>query len=388
MRVRHRVAVSVAALVATGSTAASVAGAAPARAQEPAAQPGQAYPVALLTGPGSINATDVRYQVKATDLGIMWRDEQGRILTAFGDTFGAGWTGPGSGAGDPATLDWRSNTLARSTDPEPGDGLTFDDFVTDRPGHAAELIPSLKQDHVEISTIPTGGVNVDARDYLAYMSVRHFGPPGRWTTNHSGIAYSADGGQTWVEALGARRPNTPSFDDPFQMIAFARRDGLLYAFGTPNGRFGDAYVARVPEDRLLDPSGYEYWTGTGWRAGPATLARPVVDGPVGELSVRYDETLRLWVMSYLDEALGSIVLRLAPAPTGPWGPELAVASASTYPTLYGGFQHPHSRGTEIYFTMTRFDPYNVSLMRVELPGDLVATARTQLPSTLSVPPES
>jgi hypothetical protein len=44
----------------------------------------------------------------------MWTDERGQILTAFGDTFGTGWTGFGSGSPvDPATVDWRSNTLAR-----------------------------------------------------------------------------------------------------------------------------------------------------------------------------------------------------------------------------------------------------------------------------------
>lgn len=372
---RHRRAgVALAAMVAAGW----LAGAAPGTAA-PAPPPGQAQPVALLTGPGSINATDVRYQVKGTDLGIMWEDERGRILTAFGDTFGSGWTGPGGGIGNPATLDWRSNTLARSRDGDPSDGLSFDDFVTDRPGHAAELLPSLKLDHVEISTIPTGGINVGGRDYLSLMSVRHFGPPGQWTTNHSGLAYSDDRGETWVEVLGARRPNTPAFDDPFQMMALAPRDGRVYVFGTPNGRFGNAHVARVAQDRLLDLTAYEYWTGTGWERGPASLARPVVEGPVGELSVRYDEMLQAWTMMYLDESLGSIVLRLASEPTGPWGAEHAVASAAEYPGLYGSFLHPRSEGRDIYFTMAQWDLYNVSLMRVVLPPDLLPTAQAQAP---------
>jgi hypothetical protein len=105
-------------------------------------------------------------------------------LVAFGDTFGRGWTGTGTGSGggggDPAVIDWRSNTLARSSDRNPADGMSFNDFVTDRPGHAKELLPSLKQDGVEMTKIPTGGVNVGGRNYLAYMSVRSFTQPGHW----------------------------------------------------------------------------------------------------------------------------------------------------------------------------------------------------------------
>ncbi|HEX4100549.1 MAG: DUF4185 domain-containing protein [Pseudonocardiaceae bacterium] len=336
---------------------------------------GQASRVATLTGAASINETEARYAIKGTDLGIMWTDERGQILAAFGDTFGAGWAGPGAGFGDPAVIDWRSNTLARSSDRNPADGMSFNDFVTDRPGHAKELVPSLKRDGVEMSTIPTGGVNVGGRNYLAYMSVRHFGQPGQWDTNFSGVAYSDDGGQTWQDALGARRLNSPGVDEKFQMIAYARRDGFVYAFGTPNGRFGDAYVARVPEQRLLDLSAYEYWTGQTWLPGTSAVAAAIVPGPVGELSVRYDEVFKSWEMMTMDEPRAAIVVRFAPQPTGPWGAPIPVATASQYPHLYGGFFNPDSNGSNIYFTMTQYDRYNVSLMHATLPAPAVNRAQ-------------
>lgn len=332
-----------------------------------AGQPGQARRVAALTGAESLNATQARYQVKGTDLGILWSDERGQILAAFGDTFGSGWAGPGSEVSDPAASDWRSNTLARSSDHDAADGMSFTDFVTDRAGHAKELLPSLKRDGVEISKIPTGGVNVGGRNYLAYMSVRHFGDPGQWITNYGGVAYSDDGGQTWVDVPSAGRPNTPAFDEKFQTISYARRDGFVYAFGTPNGRFGDVYVARVPEQRLLDLSDYEYWTSTGWQPGASAIAAPIMTGPVGELSVRYDQMLHSWEMMYFDQPRGVIVIRLARQPTGPWGNPVPVATSQQYPTLYGGFLHPDSHGSDIYFTMTQYDRYNVSLMHATLP---------------------
>ncbi len=369
---RARAGAVLAALTAATATV-TVSAAAPGAAHT--APRGQANPVAVITGAGSINETEARYQIKGTDLGIMWTDERGQILAAFGDTFGAGWGGSSTGFGDPATNDWRSNTLARSSDRNPADGMSFDNFVTDRPRHAKELVPSLKQNGVEMTKIPTGGVNINGRDYMAYMSVRQFTTPGEWITNHSGIAYSDNGGQTWKDAPGAQRPNTAALDDNFQMIAYARHDSLVYAFGTPNGRFGAAYLARVPEGLLLDNSAYEYWTGKGWQRGSSAIATPIVSGPVGELSVRYDKTLQRWQMMTMDEARGAIVVRLAPQPTGPWGDPITVATAKEYPHLYGGFFNPDSNGRDIYFTMTQYDRYNVSMMHARLPEGVANSAK-------------
>src|SRR6185312_1212365 len=305
--VAHRTRIGAAfATLSAATLAVTVSAAAPGSAQTSA---GQANPVALITGAKSINVTEERYDIKGTDLGIMWTDERNRVLAAFGDTFGAGWTGVDSGFARPAAIDWRSNTLARSSDRNPADGMSFDNYVTDRPGHAKELIPSLKREGVETTKIPTGGINIDGRNYLAYMSIRKFTEPGHWITNYSGVAY-------------------------------ARHHGYVYAFGTPNGRFGDAHLARVPEDQLLDNSAYEYWTGHGWERGNSTSATPIVQGPVGELSVRFDKTLNSWEMMYLDESRKAIVLRLAPQPTGPWSAEIPVATATEYPDLYGGFLNP------------------------------------------------
>ncbi|MGH3777385.1 MAG: DUF4185 domain-containing protein [Pseudonocardiaceae bacterium] len=368
---RARAGVALAALSAAVATV-TVSSATPGVAE--AAPQGRANPVAVITGAESINATEARYKIKGTDLGIMWTDGRGQILAAFGDTFGTGWAGTSSGFGDPATIDWRSNTLARSSDRNPADGMSFNNFVTDRPGHAKELLPSLKQNGVEMTKIPTGGVNIDGRDYMAYMSVRKFTTPGNWITNHNGVAYSDDGGQTWKDVPSTHRKNTDALDEKFQMIAYARGDGFVYAYGTQNGRFGAAHVARVPERQLLDNSAYEYWTGKDWQRGDSTNAAAIVPGPVGELSVRYDETLNSWQMMTMDESRGEIVVRLAPQPTGPWGAPITVATSKEYPHLYGGFLNPDSKGRDIYFTMTQYDSYNVSMMHATLPADAVSSA--------------
>ncbi|WP_020523783.1 DUF4185 domain-containing protein [Catelliglobosispora koreensis] len=317
--------------------------------------------VSKLTGPGSLSATDVNWKVKATDLGIMWDNGSGQILAAFGDTFGDTWAPPGANGND-----WRSQVLLRSTDTNLADGMSFSSAVTDTPGHAKELIPSQKIDNVEITVIPTAGVSVGNRQYMHYMSVRHWGVPGSWDTNYGAIAYSDDNGQNWVTAGGPKWDN-PSGNNHFQMTAMVRRSGYVYMFGTPSGRNGAAYLSRVPEASVLSKSAYEYWTGSTWQTGADTQATAIVAAPVSELSVQYNTFTGKWLMTYLQDS--DIVLRSATSPTGPWSAPSVVASFADYPGLYGGFMHPWSSGSSLYLALSQWTPYNTYLIKITLNAD-------------------
>jgi hypothetical protein len=326
-------------------------------------QPAQAQVVGLIAGQGvgDVNQTATRFAVYATDLGVMWRDARGRVAIAFGDTYGEGWGGQGAG---PETADWRFNTLAHSTDSTLSDGLRIDSMITDRPGHAAQILagdPGVS----EVTVIPTAAISSDGRDYLHYMSVRSWGTGGQWTTNYAGLAVSADGGRTWTKPTATRWPNE-GVGSGFQLGAMARHRGHVYLFGTPNGRLGDARVARVVEKAVGRLSAYQYWTGTTWESR-ADNATPVMDGPVGELSVQYNTVTRQWVALYLDEHRAAIVLRTAPRPTGPWTPGQVVADGAQHPGLYGAFLHPDSAHSSVlHFAMSRWDPYHVRLMALPL----------------------
>lgn len=318
--------------------------------------------ISQLTGPGSLNETHTRWAVTGTDLGIMWDNGSGEVLTAFGDTFGQ-WTGPGGGGGD-----WRSNVLLRSSDTDLSDGMTFDSAVEDRAGHAGEIIPSKKVNGDEMTTIPTAGIAVGDRQYLAFMSVKQWGPPGEWDTNFSRIAYSDDNGETWNTTDGPQWTNTADGEHPFQMVSFAEKDGFVYMHGTPNGRHGGVSVARVPAADILDKEAYSYWNGTTWVLGDDTAAVQVVPPAAAELSVRYDEYSGKWLMMYLDGNL-DVVLRTADEPQGPWSDSQVAASFSDYPGLYGGYIHPWSADGEIYFALSEWDPYNVFLLKIEIDRD-------------------
>jgi len=318
--------------------------------------------VAKETGAGSINRTDKRWQVHGTDLGIMWESEPGRIAVAFGDTVGKGFHPPG-GQGE----DWRSNVLAFSTDRDLADGMTFDSMVQDSRCHAAEILSSRKLDNVEITVIPTSGFAVGSRQYLTYMSIRTWNSiPATWWTNHGGIAYSDDGGSTWTKDPHAQWDNIFGVTN-FQVAAAVPAEGYVYLFGTPNTRLGSVALARVPEDRVLEPDAYQYWNNGNWtHVGGYTAATPIVHGPAAELSVRYDAAAGRWQMAYLDTAKAAIVLRESDTPQGAWSESARLVGVEEHVELYGGFLHPWSTDEDVYFMLSTWSDYNTFLLRTRI----------------------
>ncbi|GAA5046376.1 DUF4185 domain-containing protein [Nocardia callitridis] len=313
-----------------------------------------------VTGHGSNNRTDMRWQVDGTDLGLMWETEPGKVAVVFGDTFGAG-SGVGGGGED-----WRSNILAYSTDRELGDGLSLDTFVQDSRCHATEILGSRKIKNWETTTIPTSGFAIGDRQYLSYMSVNRWSRvPGMWWTNYGGLAYSDDGGSTWTKDQHARWENFFGLGK-FQVSAMVPRGDYVYMFGTPNGRVGMIGLARVAKADVLNKSAYQYWVDGNWAPAAENNASPLVLGPASELSVRYDEANNQWQMVYLDVSTNKIVVRNAASPQGRWTDGVQLVSTDDYPKTYGGFIHPWSTGKDLYFTISEWDSYNVYLMHAQL----------------------
>lgn len=322
--------------------------------------------VQKITGPNSPNNTYGLWNVKGTDLGILWDNGSGQVLAAFGDTFGDAWIGPGGGTFGAGDLNWRSNVLLRSSDTNLSDGMSFASAVTGPDGRAREIIPGLHQGNDaggEVTKIPTAGIAVGSRQYLSFMSVRHWGVPGQWDTNYAKLAYSDDNGTTWNYG-STPTWNNPSGTDGFQMQAFVRSGGYLYVYGTPSGRSGAIRLARVPEAQILTQSAYQYWNGSAWITNNVAAATPVVGAPAAELSVHYDSYSGRFLMMYLSGE--DIIMRTATSPTGPWSSAQVVVGSADYPGMYGGYIHPWSSGGNIYFAMSQWDPYNVYLMRVRI----------------------
>ncbi|MBF6329003.1 DUF4185 domain-containing protein [Nocardia transvalensis] len=319
---------------------------------------GRSRAVFQVTGMASPNHTE-NNNVIGTDLGIMWDNGNGEMLTAFGDTAGVGF--PNLLAG--SVWAWRSNVLLRSHTKDPSNGIYFDSAVRDGLGQARDLIPSPKIPFIEISRIPTAGISVDGVQYMSLMSVRSWDEVGQWTTNFSGLAASADNGETWADLAFTRRP-AEGGDANFQMNAFLAHDGWVYEYGTPSGRNHLGYIARVRGGDIQNLAQYEYWDGQRWRKGDVNAAAPIVGG-VGELSVMWNEYLGQFIMLTTDP-WNSVVMRRSPSPEGPWSPPEVLIDTRELPTAYAPSIFPYQTGRDLYFLTTVHSQYNVLLMRTTL----------------------
>ncbi len=313
------------------------------------------------------NQTATKYGLTATDLGIIWDattdPNDKKMMVAFGDSYDEGWGGFGGGGDGKG---WRSNLLAISKDADPSDGLSFSSMITDtsKPNYAKEIIHS---DHItdgnsDFTAIPTAGVTAGNRHFIHYMQIKNWGANGRWNTNFSEVAYSDDEGQTWTKS-GVKWGATSKF----AQAAYVKEGGYIYMFGTPAGRFDNAYLARVSEADMLNKAKYEYWDGSKWVVNNEAAAVAVVDAPVSELSVSYNSYYKKWIMVYLNENRYAIVMRSSSELTGGWSAETEIATGEEYPGLYGGFIYPWKNdGKDLYFLMSEWGPYNVVLMHTTL----------------------
>jgi Domain of unknown function (DUF4185) len=228
------------------------------------------------------------------------------------------------------------------------------------------------------------------------MSVTQWGAPGQWTTNYSAIAYSEDNGEVWKVAPQTVRYNQNwTGNQNFQQSAFVRPgDGYVYAYGTPNGRQGAAYVSRVLERDILDLSKYEYYskgspggwfgwgaTAAGWYKNNPAAATPVfgqdagacgvanAGNQVSEMSVQYNKSLKKYVVLHGDQ-FNNIVMRTADRPEGTWS-TAKVLLPQQPGGIYAPMMHPWSpstvgSGSDLYWNLSMWSEYNVMLMRTDL----------------------
>lgn len=335
--------------------------------------------VDTLVGPNS--SSYQRFGISGADLGIVWDNGysggQRQVLIAFGDTFGN------------CTLqdqEWRKNTLFRSPtkdlsngmsvdDPVPGDTFGGSPVTAARPNFSRQVIQSLNLAATEVTVIPTAGISVGTRQYVNFMSVSQWGSPGQWSTNFSAVAVSDDNGETWTVPRTSIRPSwfntVPGVqfvwgDQNFQMGAYLRYNGYVYAYGTGAGRGGMPFLSRVSEDAVADKSAYEYYTPFGWLKGFPFLAIQVVWAPGSEMSVAWNDHLKKFVMLYTN-TVSDVVMRTADKPEGPWSSAKTIVTSAAVPGgIYAPYIHPWSTGSDLYFTLSRWSDYSTLLMHATL----------------------
>ena len=356
--------------------------------------------------------------IYGTDLGIMWfNGVNGKTQLAFGDTFSQ----------PNMTGDWRSNVLLLSNDTNLSDGLSLINT-----GPAYQFIPAARNQVFiigsEVTNIPTSAVYANGQNYVNYMSVKSWDSPGYWTTNYSAISQYNPAKDRWELQTNTIRPEAffrtwalyQAGDQNFQQMAYvlqpeskvvAGQPRYVYAFGTPSGRQGSAYLSRVPEDSVTQLRKYEYWNGERWVNSAARATEVIGDsdkspgllgwaidlannpnflgglmagvvgaktgGNVSEMSVQYNEYLDKYVVLY-GNGNNDVILRTADSPEGPWSDPITIATSRQYPGLYAPMVHPLS-GTgqltdsggapdvsNLYWNMSLWGNYNVVLMKTDL----------------------
>ena len=330
--------------------------------------------VGWVTGPEGPNQTVQKFAVTGTDLGIMWDNGDSanrQVLMAFGDTNGFCMI-PGK--------QWRYNVLFRSKDgalsntvavPDGVPGNKYSGAPVWRPGIAKQVVNTIGRAPEETGIIPTTGIAVGGKQFMDFMSIRNWDNPGSWSTNFSAIAVSQDNGENWGVYPGTIRPPGGG-NENFQMGAFLKPgpgDPYIYKYGTPGGRAGSAYVARVNPAFIPDLTKYEYWNAdsNAWVPANPAAATAVIPGPVGEMSVQYNTYLRQYLALHCNGA-NDVVMRTAPTPQGPWSPEQRLIASPEIPGgIYAPFLHPWSTGKELYYNLSLWSAYNVMLMKTVLP---------------------
>eukprot|EP00035_Acanthoeca_spectabilis_P034649 m.484063 g.484063 ORF g.484063 m.484063 type:complete len:318 (+) comp67786_c0_seq1:2-955(+) len=311
----------------------------------------------------------------------------------FGDTFGAGSL-PGSGR----KTDWRSNTLAVSTEVSGlQHGLGAARWATGGSGAARALLQG-RHDTTgdsEVSVIPSTLWSNETHLHGWFASVQRF-EGDTWVCNNASVATSAGDGteSDWVLHSDAVRWSNTSLFQQFAAVhfgdlgAFAKNttehaqqcggliepERYMYVFATPCGREGPASLARV--DLLSGgptvQENYEYFSGVDGTGQPRwglreEAAAQVLPPGVGELTVLWCGSIGRFVAMYT-APLSRIVARSSPCLWSGWSEDrLLVQQQPDGQTVYGGFSHPLLlQGQLLHFLVSKWQAYNTWLAQVNV----------------------
>lgn len=355
-----------------------------------------------VTKVGSITGTKSEWNdtvtgagVAGTDLSIPVYDSiNERMLLFFGDTFSEQVKGEGSGRGN-----WRSNVCAYSSDFDLSDGLKLDGWLTQGGRELAkQIIPSMMTDGFEMTTIPTGAIEIGGTLYVFYMSVRSWGVNGEWWVNYCGVVKSSDGETferiedlTWMgikdettATLTAMEPSevkdryAPNFSQIWPMLS----GDYVYIYGIEGGRFGGVKLGRVKTENFEIFDEYEYLTELkenepvfikgekGLKALDSVEYKEkslILSAPAGEMCVVYNQYLKKYITIY--QQANTMIFRSAANPWGEWSEPIKLVDYNDFNAMYCGFMHEkytENGGKTVYFIMSYWWDYESILMKLEL----------------------
>lgn len=247
--------------------------------------------IADVTGPGHSD----RWGVGGTDLGVMCRMPDGRILAIFGDTFSEPHVGRG---------DWRAPVGLISETTNLDEGITWSQASGPDRNYARQLWNYIHDNantgwtRGGISTVlPSDVVVVGNTIYLHVMVNKGFGNV-VWTE----IWRSDDNGGSWTHT-GAKFDGGICHGLAQLWTWDLAPDGYVYVMSTGFQRDKPLILRRVPADKIAEPGAYEGWGWAngawGWGNDPTPVLEKVTSGErFGEMSLRWIQGQ--WVLVNFD----------------------------------------------------------------------------------------
>ena len=372
------------------------------------------------------NRTESRFGIRGTDLGTSFvhnsplRPEEERLCFLFGDTWRV------NQSREEKNLD----SIAFSTDRNPDDGLDL--TFNQKP-------PIIQGGNVgqQEFEVPMDGVSFGGAMFVFFsdgaVEVAHVD-----LVTRSIVAKSDNDGLnfTFLWELSQWKFTYISVDvTAGDLIGLPTFGKTLLIWGTRRYRSSEVYLAAMPLEEIASGRFIRYYAGNRadkpvW-ADEEVQAVPLFGVCTGELSVRWNPVITRWLVLYQSDNPGDIAMRSAYHPWGPWtDPVVAFHSwenkglevfmhhpgkdflygdiiedvedplgINRWGLAYGpGLIAPLTRGTpgksDIFFTMSTWNPYQVMLMTAtlkvggpELPEPIAiggAETRTQIIPRLEI----
>ena len=352
------------------------------------------------TGLSLLNQTYTLYAVGGTDLGYAFETGNNQLIFLFGDTLYLG-------AGD--VMAWSSTTSISN-------GLLLN-FFTNADG--TTLLVQPPGINMGPFNVPDSGITLGTNTYVVCKTGH---TAATLDTNDLSILTRFDEAQGTFTPL--RILSSVTNGDHFLELAmyqvaagFGRQEPTVYLWGEGKYRASDIYFASVPASNFETGAGTLYFTGLtngqpSWSSFESNAVPVVVDNPtnglpwpkdfptVGNISVIYESTLGLWLMTYdggrQKPSTTGVYFSYAPAPWGPWstnqlifnarrdggagsfirsgtngpaGPTIGGADpittdGGTYaPYLLERFTRVTGNRLRLYYTLSTWNPYTVVLMQ-------------------------
>lgn len=353
--------------------------------RQPASPPTGTRKVRDLTGPGITTV----FGMEGTDLGILARTPDDRLLAVFGDTFAGAGVGaphvgqphPGIDVCRPTTTyrtgpgnpDWRSPVGLFSDTVDPTAGLHWADAAGPGPrDYASQLIDYVHGQGCS-TVLPSDVITVGDTMYLHVMVNEGLG-----TVLRTQIHRSTDGGRIW-EPTGAEFASRLEGGHRQLWTWETGGDGYVYVMSTGFQRDKGVILMRVREEYLADPD-TSHWQTWGFRKGEWAWGAPttiVLPGRIGEMYLRRCEDF--WTLTYFNAEhyrinaltfphIGADLLdptvttHTTLLPGCAWGDESDGIDPDTGPArvaqLYGGCPVPGSTPEDWHFVVSQWNTHD------------------------------